>query len=130
MSKITAEHLQRKAYVYIRQSTPDQLAHNHESRRRQYGLADRAKQLGWSSVEIIDDDLGRSGGGIARPGFDRLLSANCDQHVGAVLAIEASRLARNGRDWHTLIEFCGLVGTVIVDEDGISDVPSQAQRTR
>jgi len=60
----------------------------------------------------------------------RLLSAICDQHVGAVLAIEASRLARNGRDWHTLIEFCGLVGTVIVDEDGISDVPSQAQRTR
>ena len=130
MSKITAEHLQRKAFVYIRQSTPDQLAHNHESRRRQYGLADRAKQLGWSSVEIIDDDLGRSGGGTARPGFDRLLSAICDQHVGAVLAIEASRLARNGRDWHTLIEFCGLVGTVIVDEDGISDVPSQAQRTR
>jgi DNA invertase Pin-like site-specific DNA recombinase len=121
MSKITAEHLQRRAYVYIRQSTPDQLAHNHESRRRQYGLAERAKQLGWSSVEIIDDDLGRSGGGIARPGFERLLAAICDRHVGAVLAIEASRLARNGRDWHTLIEFCGWVGTVIVDEDGIYD---------
>jgi len=121
MSKITAEHLQRKAYVYIRQSTPDQLAHNHESRRRQYGLVDRAKQLGWSSVEIIDDDLGKSGGGTARPGFERLLSAICDRHVGAVLAIEASRLARNGREWHTLIEFCGLVGTVIVDEDGIYD---------
>ena len=98
MSKVTAEHLRRRAYVYIRQSTPDQLAHNHESRRRQYGLVDRAKQLGWSSVEIIDDDLGRSGGGIARPGFERLLAAICDRHVGAVLAIEASRLARNGRD--------------------------------
>jgi DNA invertase Pin-like site-specific DNA recombinase len=121
MSKITAEHLQRRAYVYIRQSTPDQLAHNHESQRRQYGLAERAKQLGWSSVEIIDDDLGRSGGGIARPGFERLLAAICEKRVGAVLAIEASRLARNGRDWHTLIEFCGLVGTVIVDEDGIYD---------
>ena len=121
MSKITAEHLQRRAYVYIRQSTPEQLAHNHESRRRQYGLAERAKQLGWSGVEIVDDDLGRSGGGIARPGFERLLAAICDRHVGAVLAIEASRLARNGRDWHTLIEFCGLVGTVIIDEDGIYD---------
>src|SRR5664279_5298431 len=121
MSKITAEHLQRNAFVYIRQSTPDQLVHNLESQRRQYGLADRAKQLGWMTVEIIDDDLGRSGGGIARPGFERLLAAICDGRVGAVLAIEASRLARNGRDWHTLIEFCGLVGTLIVDEDGIYD---------
>ena len=121
MSKITAEHLARAAFVYIRQSTADQLAHNHESRRRQYGLSERAKQLGWSTVEVIDDDLGRSGGGIARPGFERLLAAICDARVGAVLAIEASRLARNGRDWHTLIEFCGLVGTLIVDEDGIYD---------
>jgi DNA invertase Pin-like site-specific DNA recombinase len=70
---------------------------------------------------VIDDDLGRSGGGIARPGFERLLAAICEARVGAVLAIEASRLARNGRDWHTLIEFCGLVGTIIVDEDGIYD---------
>ena len=121
MSKVTTEHLARSAYVYIRQSTADQLTHNHESRRRQYGLVDRARQLGWSAVEVIDDDLGRSGGGIARPGFERLLAAICETRVGAVLAIEASRLARNGRDWHTLIEFCGLVGTVIVDEDGIYD---------
>src|SRR5712675_2160931 len=121
MSKITAEHLARSAYVYIRQSTADQLTHNHESRRRQYGLVDRARQLGWTTVEVIDDDLGRSGGGIARPGFERLLAAICEARVGAVLAIEASRLARNGRDWHTLIEFCGLVGTIIVDEDGIYD---------
>jgi DNA invertase Pin-like site-specific DNA recombinase len=121
MSKITTEHLSRGAFVYIRQSTADQLTHNHESRRRQYGLADRAKLLGWSTVEIVDDDLGRSGGGIVRPGFERLLAAICAGTVGAVLAIEASRLARNGRDWHTLIEFCGLVGTIIVDEDGIYD---------
>jgi DNA invertase Pin-like site-specific DNA recombinase len=121
MTKITSEHFARSACVYIRQSTADQLAHNHESRRRQYGLVDRAKQLGWSNVNVIDDDLGRSGGGIARPGFERLLAAICDGRVGAVLAIEASRLARNGRDWHTLIEFCGLVGTLIVDEDGIYD---------
>ena len=121
MTKITPEHLTRSACVYIRQSTADQLAHNHESRRRQYGLVDRAKQLGWSNVDVIDDDLGRSAGGIARPGFERLLATICDGRVGAVLAIEASRLARNGRDWHTLIEFCGLVGTLIVDEDGIYD---------
>ena len=121
MTKITAEHLGRTACVYIRQSTADQLAHNHESRRRQYGLVDRAKQLGWSNVDVIDEDLGRSGGGTARPGFERLLVTICDGRVGAVLAIEASRLARNGRDWHTLIEFCGLVGTLIVDEDGIYD---------
>ena len=121
MTKITSEHLARSAYVYIRQSTADQLVHNHESRRRQYGLVDRAWQLGWTTVEVIDDDLGRSGGGITRPGFERLLAAICEGRVGAVLAIEASRLARNGRDWHTLFEFCGLVGTIIVDEDGIYD---------
>jgi len=121
MTKITADHLARGAFVYIRQSTADQLVHNQESQRRQYGLADRAKQLGWATVEVIDDDLGRSGGGITRPGFERLLAAICEGRVGAVFAIEASRLARNGRDWHTLIEFCGLVGTVIVDEDGIYD---------
>ena len=121
MTKITAEHLARTAYVYIRQSTPDQLVHNKESQRRQYALADRARQLGWTGVEIVDDDLGRSGGGVARPGFDRLIGAICAGDVGAVLAIEASRLARNGRDWHMLIEFCGLVATIIVDEDGIYD---------
>ena len=119
MTKLTPDHLGRSAYVYIRQSSVDQLLHNHESRRRQYGLADRARTLGFADVVVIDDDLGRSGGGISRPGFERLLAAICEGKVGAVLAIEASRLARNGRDWHTLIEFCGLVGTLIVDEDGI-----------
>jgi DNA invertase Pin-like site-specific DNA recombinase len=121
MTKITADHLSRGAFVYVRQSTADQLLHNPESRRRQYGLADRARQLGWTTVEVIDDDLGRSAGGINRAGFERLLAAICDGRAGAVFAIEASRLARNGRDWHTLIEFCGLVGTVIVDEDGSYD---------
>src|ERR1700740_2160691 len=121
MTKITPEHLARSAIVYIRQSTADQLVHNQESQRRQYGLADRARQLGWVSVEVIDDDLGRSGSGVSRPGFERLLAAICEGRVGAVLAIEASRLARNGRDWHTLIEFCGLVGPILVDEDGIYD---------
>ena len=75
MSKITSEHLSRQAVVYIRQSTADQVANNLESKRRQYGLADRAQQLGWNDVAIIDDDLGRSGGGVARPGFEKLLAA-------------------------------------------------------
>ena len=83
MTKITIEHLARSACVYIRQSTADQLAHNHESRRRQYGLVDRAKQIGWSNIDVIDDDLGRSAGGIARPGFERLLATICDGRVGA-----------------------------------------------
>src|SRR6202047_5370521 len=119
--KITPDHLARGAFIYIRQSTVDQLANNHESRLRQYGLADRARALGWTDVTVIDDDLGRSGSGVSRPGFERLLAAICEGRVGAVFAIEASRLARNGRDWHTLIEFCGLVGTIIIDEDGIYD---------
>ncbi len=121
MSKISAEHLCRDAIVYIRQSTSYQVANNLESQRRQYALVDRARQLGWSDVQIVDDDLGRSGAGTARPGFEKLLAAICEGRVGAVVSLEASRLARNGRDWHTLLEFCGLVGTLIVDEDGIYD---------
>ena len=121
MTRITPEHLCRGAFVYVRQSTADQVLKNHESRRRQYALADRARALGWNTVEVIDDDLGRSGSGIARPGFEKLLAAICEGRVGGVVSIEASRLARNGRDWHTLLEFCGLVGTVIVDEDGVYD---------
>jgi predicted site-specific integrase-resolvase len=94
MSKITPEHLARQAIVYIRQSTADQVANNLESQRRQYNLPERARQLGWSDVAVIDDDLGRSGGGIARPGFEKLLAAICEGRVGVVISIEASRLAR------------------------------------
>ena len=121
MTKIAPDHLGRQAFVYVRQSTQDQLLHNHESRRRQYALADRARQLGWAEPVVIDDDLGRSGGGVARPGFERLLLAICEGRAGIVLAVEASRLARNGRDWHTLLEFCGLVGCLLADEDGTYD---------
>jgi DNA invertase Pin-like site-specific DNA recombinase len=121
MSRITPDHLARGAFIYVRQSTSDQVLNNHESRRRQYGLVDRARALGWDIVEVIDDDLGRSGSGVARPGFEKLLAAICEGRVGVVVSIEASRLARNGRDWHTLLEFCGLVGTLIVDEDGVYD---------
>jgi excisionase family DNA binding protein len=128
MTKITPEHLAREAVVYVRQSTAVQVVHNLESQRRQYGLADRARQLGWANVEVIDDDLGRSGAGARRPGFERLLAAICEGRVGAVLSLEASRLARNGRDWHTLLEFCGLVGTLLVDEDGVYDPASPNDR--
>lgn len=121
MNKIRAEHLARTACVYIRQSTFDQVQNNRESRLRQYSLADRARALGWPDVAVIDDDLGRSGSGTHRPGFERLLAALCSGEIGAVFCIEASRLARNGRDWHTLLEFCRLVGTILVDEDGIYD---------
>ena len=121
MNKITTEHLARSAYVYIRQSTADQLVNNPESRRRQYALRGRAEVLGWRDVIVIDDDLGRSGSGIARKGFERLLVAIGAGDAGAVLAIEASRLARNGRDWHTLLEFCALVGCLLIDEDDVYD---------
>ena len=104
MTRIAPEHLARGAYIYVRQSTADQVLNNHGSRRRQYALTDRARALGWSTVEVIDDDLGRSGSGTARPGFEKLLAAICQGRVGAVISIEASRLARNGRDWHTLLD--------------------------
>lgn len=121
MNKIAADHLARRAFVYIRQSTLDQVHHNLESQRRQYALADRARELGWQDVEVIDDDLGRSGGGIKRPGFERLLAGLCDGRVGAVFCVEASRLARNGRDWHTLLEFCSVVAALLIDAEGVYD---------
>ena len=127
MTRITPEHLSRAAWVYVRQSTPSQVRHNHESRGRQYALKDRARQLGWSDVVLVDDDLGRSGGGTVRPGYDRLLAAVCRGEVGAVLSLEASRLARNGREWHTLIDYCGLVGCLLADETSVYD-PATARR--
>ncbi len=128
MSKIMPEHLARAAFVYVRQSTSYQVVNNLESQRRQYGLVERARQLGWEDIQTVDDDLGRSGGGTARPGFQKLLAAICEGRVGAVVSLEASRLARNGRDWHTLLEFCGLVGTLIIDEDAIFDPRSPNDR--
>jgi DNA invertase Pin-like site-specific DNA recombinase len=119
--KISADHLARRACVYIRQSTPDQVKNNLESKRRQYSLEERARALGWQDIEIVDDDLGISGDGIHRPGFERLLRALCDGQVGAVFSIEASRLARNGREWHTLLEFCSIVGALLIDADTIYD---------
>ncbi len=121
MNKITADHLARRACVYIRQSTPEQVRHNLESKRRQYSLVDRARALGWQDVDVIDDDLGISGSGIRRPGFERLLSAVCDGQVGAVFSIDASRLARTNREWHTLLEFCSIVGVLLIDAEAVYD---------
>jgi DNA invertase Pin-like site-specific DNA recombinase len=120
--KIKPEHLTRVAVVYVRQSTLGQVEHHTESKRRQYSLVGTAAQLGFASVETIDDDLGRSGSGLVeRPGFQKLVGMVCSGSVGAVLCIEASRLSRNGRDWHHLIDLCALVGTVIIDPDGVYD---------
>jgi len=120
--KLTADRLTRRAIVYVRQSSPGQVLNNQESQRRQYGLAERARELGFAEILIIDDDLGRSGSGlIERPGFQRLVAEVCTGEVGAVFCIEASRLARNGRDWHHLIELCGMVRAVVIDPDGIYD---------
>ena len=120
--KISAKHLERAAYVYIRQSSLQQVRHNQESNRRQYALQDRASELGFRNVVLIDEDLGISGAGHHdRPGFSRLLTAVCDGRVGAVFAIEASRLARNNRDWHHLIDLCVLTQTLVVDAEGIYD---------
>ena len=99
MSRIEADHLTREAIIYVRQSTVDQVNNNVESRRRQYGLVERARQLGWVDVSVIDDDLGRSGSGVSRPGFENLLAAICEGRVGAVTpeAIAAWHPARTGR---------------------------------
>ena len=119
---LPAAVLQRKAVVYVRQSTPQQVNSNKESQRRQYELVDVAKRHGFTTVEVIDDDLGRTASGTAaRPGFDRLVAALCAGEVGAVLCLDASRLARNGRDWHHLLELCGLVEARVIDLDGIYD---------
>src|SRR5215207_10904345 len=121
-ARITTEHLRRAAVVYVRQSTMAQVMGNLESQRRQYDLAGEAQAKGFASVTVIDDDLGRSGSGRSeRPGFERLVAAVCAGTVGAVYCIEASRLARNGRDWHHLIDLCALAGALVVDPDGAYD---------
>jgi DNA invertase Pin-like site-specific DNA recombinase len=120
--KIMPEHLQRGALVYVRQSSMGQVLEHTESQRRQYSLMESAKVLGFVRVSVIDADLGRSGSGLVdRPGFQRLVAEVCTGSVGAVFCIEASRLARNGRDWHHLIDLCALVGTLVVDADGVYD---------
>lgn len=122
MEKITTNHLSRTAYVYIRQSTLAQVKRNLESRRVQERLVERAQTFGWSEPRIIDDDLGSTATGVVeRSGFERLLAAVCAGEVGAIFAFEASRLARNGREWHTLLELCAVVDTVLIDTEAVYD---------
>jgi DNA invertase Pin-like site-specific DNA recombinase len=119
---LPAAVLRRKAVVYVRQSTQAQVQTNTESRRRQYELVDVARNRGFKDVEVIDDDLGKSASGtMARPGFERLVASLCAGEIGAVLCFDASRLARNGRDWHHLLELCGLVEARVIDMDGVYD---------
>ena len=123
-AKITASHLARQAIVYLRQSSAAQVENNRESTERQYALAEKARDLGWPDdrITVVDDDLGLSGSGsVARPGFARLTAEVALGHVGLVLGLEVSRLARNNSDWHRLIDLAGLSGTLIGDADGIYD---------
>src|SRR5437899_6536884 len=118
--KIQPQHLVRKALLYVRQSSPHQVLHNKESSTMQYAMRGRLTALGWSEIEVIDDDLGRSAaGGVQRAGFERMVAQVCLGKVGAVCAREVSRFARNSRDWQQLIEMCRVVDTVLVDQETI-----------
>jgi DNA invertase Pin-like site-specific DNA recombinase len=122
--KVTADHLKRNAYLYIRQSTLRQVAEHNESTERQYALRQRALALGWSAQQIIviDSDLGQSGASAAdRQGFQKLVAEVGMGLAGIVLGLEVSRLARNSSDWHRLLEICALTGSLILDEDGLYD---------
>ena len=121
-TKISAIHLRRAACVYVRQSSASQVTHNRESTARQYQLADRAHTLGWKpdQVSVVDEDLGVSGSGFAeRSGFDQMTAQVALGHVGIVLALEVSRLARNNADWYRLLDLCGVTDTLIGDADGL-----------
>ena len=125
--KILPQHLERLAVVSVRQSTMQQVLAHQESTRLQYGLVHRAVAWGWSEarVLVIDDDLGRSGTSAAgRAGFQQLVAEVGLDHVGLILGVEMSRLARSSKDWHHLLESCALFGTLIADLDGLYD-PSQ-----
>lgn len=124
VEKIQPWHRDRLAVVYVRQSRPQQVIAHQESTRLQYGLRERARELGWSAerVRVIDDDLGVSGASVAgRAGFARLVSEVSLDHVGLILGIEMSRLARSCKDWYHLLELCALFGTLIADLDGVYD---------
>jgi DNA invertase Pin-like site-specific DNA recombinase len=118
--KIRAHHLQRKAVLYIRQSSPYQVLHNVESQKLQYAMQEHLRRLGWQQIEIIDEDLGRSAAGTAtRAGFERMVAQVCLGQVGAVAAREVSRFARNSREWQQLVEVCRVVDTVLIDQEAV-----------
>ena len=116
--KVKAQHIARKAMLYVRQSSAYQVTHNLESQKLQYAMQDRLRQLGWREIEVVDEDLGRSAAGmVTRTGFERMVSEVCLGKVGAVAAREVSSFARNSREWQQLMEVCRIVDTVLVDQD-------------
>jgi DNA invertase Pin-like site-specific DNA recombinase len=118
--KIGAQHRARKAVLYVRQSSVHQVQHNRESQVLQYAMRERLAQLGWSQIEIIDEDLGCSAaGGTTRAGFERMVAEVCLGKVGAVAAREVSRFARNSRDWQQLVEMCRVVDTLLIDQEAV-----------
>jgi len=120
--KITSRHLERRAILYVRQSSASQVVHHEESRRLQYAMRERLDALGWSDIEVIDDDLGRSASGSAhRSGFERMVAQVCLGQVGAVAAREASRFARNNPEWHQLVEVCAVVEALLIDHETVYD---------
>ena len=120
IEKIGAQHRERKAVLYIRQSSAQQVLHNRESQTLQYAMRERLATLGWSEIEIIDEDLGLSAaGGTTRAGFERMVAEVCLGKVGAVAAREVSRFARNSRDWQQLVEMCRVVDTLLIDQEAI-----------
>ena len=123
-SKIRDAHLDKLAIVYVRQSSAQQVQENRESTARQYALADYAKALGWPAdrVIVIDEDQGQSGTRADnRLGYQRLLAEVTLDHVGIVLGLEMSRLARSSKDWHHLLELCAIFGALLADQDGVYD---------
>ncbi len=118
--KVKAQHVARKAMLYVRQSSTYQVTHNLESQKLQYAMQDRLRQLGWREIEVIDEDLGRSAAGtVTRTGFERMVSEVCLGKVGAVAAREVSRFARNSREWQQLMEVCRIVDTLLIDQDTV-----------
>src|SRR5437763_17126116 len=118
--KIKAHHLERKAILYVRQSSTYQVSNNLESQKLQYAMQQRRRQLGWLEIDIVDDDLGRSAAGtVTRAGFERMVAEVCLGQVGAVAAREVSRFARNSREWQRLVEVCRMVDTLLVDQEMI-----------
>ena len=128
--KITPRHYEQRAYVYVRQSSPQQVQHHRESQRNQYALVERAAALGWppDRVHLIDADLGQSGQDGQRPGFRELVAEVSLGRVGLILAYEASRLARNNADWYALLDLAALRGTLLADTEGVYDPRSHNDR--
>lgn len=127
--QIKALHLERKAILYVRQSSLHQVLHHQESQKLQYAMQARLRQLGWREIDVVDEDLGRSATGtVTRAGFERMVAEVCLGRVGAVAAREVSRFARNSREWQQLVEVCRVVDTLLIDQETVY-APRQSNAT-